>query len=68
VLDALKLRRCVRPAASEATPKPGYKAVELGGRVHVLSEQISRILRAVYFPELELLAPQPLLHPQAVAL
>jgi hypothetical protein len=45
-LHALELRRCSWSAAAEAAPEELDEVLELPGRIHVLREQVGRILSA----------------------
>jgi hypothetical protein len=58
-------RRCA--AAPERAPKQCNQAVELVTRVHVLGEQVSRVVVPLDFAQFKVATSYALLHPQGVA-
>ena len=65
---SLELWGCRWAAGPELAAVQRDQALELGRRVHVFGEEIRRVLLAIHLPELELLAPESLLDPKAMAL
>ena len=65
---ALELGGGGRPTFSELATEQIHQRVQLGCRIHMLGKEVSGVGSAQHLPEFKLFAPEPLLHPQTVAL